>query len=414
MSVITAKRTAAPAGAHRHLSWLPREDVPILINSFNRLACLRELIDWLERAGQRRIFVIDNASTYPPLLAYLDGLARTGTARVVRLRENAGHLALWRHGLLQRLGITSEFVYTDPDVVPAESCPADVVGFLQSVLAADDRIAVAGLGLRLDDLPDSYRFKQQAIGWERQFWLAPAGPGLFHASIDTTFALYRPGSGHCLAKPGIRTGWPRVAAHRSWYVDDSSPSDEDRFYRAAAAPGTSHWSVAALPDWLAAAADHRAGRHPALLQVSGLGPSLPGYVATAPDGTIDRPCGSVDGIYVLGAPAVLAGNPRLRGELRRVARRSTRMVMHIPGPVRAGTVREILRYEPGWLHGWRLCAAVIAADTCLDWGEGSGSPGSIDTLMLHLEPGSAADVAQDPEIRMEMLDYWPGFTALPG
>lgn len=45
---------------------IPYRDVPIFINSFNRVNCLRQLIQWLQTHGYRRIFVIDNASTYPP------------------------------------------------------------------------------------------------------------------------------------------------------------------------------------------------------------------------------------------------------------------------------------------------------------------------------------------------------------
>ena len=161
------------------------------------------------------------------------GCSAGKVATVVRLSENAGHLAVWRHGILDRLGIDSEYVYTDPDVVPADSCPSDVIGMLQSVLADNERIAVAGLGLRLDDLPDSYRHKAQAIDWERQFWLAPAAPGLFLAPIDTTFALYRPGSGHCLGQPidshrlALRRSPSRLVRRRSPAVGRGSvlPAD---------------------------------------------------------------------------------------------------------------------------------------------------------------------------------------------
>ncbi len=57
------------------LNW---REVPILVNSFNRLDCLRRLIDWLVSARYRRIYVVDNASTYQPLRAYLAEIERLG------------------------------------------------------------------------------------------------------------------------------------------------------------------------------------------------------------------------------------------------------------------------------------------------------------------------------------------------
>ena len=105
MSIIAQDRRAAPPANEQSVAWLQREDVPVVINSYNRLRCLRELIAWLVRAGQRRLYVVDNASKYPPLLAYLDWLHAGKVATVVRLSENAGHLAVWRHCILDRLGI---------------------------------------------------------------------------------------------------------------------------------------------------------------------------------------------------------------------------------------------------------------------------------------------------------------------
>ena len=106
-------------------------DIPIIINSFNRLDSLRRLVAWCHSAGQRRIIVIDNASTYPPLLEYLREIEAAGRASVVHLGANVGHLALWECGLLERLGLETEFVYTDPDVIPCESCPLDAVERMQ-------------------------------------------------------------------------------------------------------------------------------------------------------------------------------------------------------------------------------------------------------------------------------------------
>ena len=44
--------------------------IPIIINNFNRLTYLKDLIFFLEKNGYVNIVVIDNASTYPPLLEY--------------------------------------------------------------------------------------------------------------------------------------------------------------------------------------------------------------------------------------------------------------------------------------------------------------------------------------------------------
>ena len=45
-------------------------EIPIIINNFNRLSTLKELLTSLEQRGYNNIHILDNASTYPPLLAY--------------------------------------------------------------------------------------------------------------------------------------------------------------------------------------------------------------------------------------------------------------------------------------------------------------------------------------------------------
>lgn len=247
-------------GNLRRLSVEPQQ-VPVLLNSFNRLGCLRRLIAWLQEAGYVNLYVIDNASTYPPLLDYLTWL-RNGRATVIRLPKNFGPRVLWRQRLLSRMGIETEYIYTDPDVVPARECPRDLIGKLQSVLADHPNVGKAGVGLRLDDLPSWYQHKAAAISWERQFWVRPAGPGLFHAPVDTTFALYRPGGSR--GRGGIRTGWPYVAAHEGWYLNSAWPSEEDLFYNRTVTPGVSHWSMPTLPAWLSEHVARHQGKSVAL------------------------------------------------------------------------------------------------------------------------------------------------------
>ncbi len=44
--------------------------IPIFINSRDRLGTLRDLVNWLKKAGQQRIYILDNDSSYAPLLEY--------------------------------------------------------------------------------------------------------------------------------------------------------------------------------------------------------------------------------------------------------------------------------------------------------------------------------------------------------
>lgn len=232
---------------------LAAEDVPVFVNCFNRVSVLRSLVDWLLNTEQRRIVLLDNASTYPPLLSYYGDLAAEPRVIVVQLRENLGQNALWSSGLLHRLGITAlPFVYTDPDILPDPDCPRDWLWHFVGILKQYPNVLKAGFGLRIDDLPSCYRFRAEVQEWEKQFWEIPVGEGHYNAPIDTTFALYRGGnweSNAVLAAKyrSVRTGHPYLARHLDWYMDSDHQTEEQRYYQAHAIPGMTNWSGAELP-----------------------------------------------------------------------------------------------------------------------------------------------------------------------
>jgi hypothetical protein len=230
------------------------EAVPVFVNCFNRVSMLRLLVEWLLDMGQRRVILLDNASTYPPLLAYYHDLATEARVIVVQLGSNLGHTALWTSGLLDRLGWTAgSFVYTDPDVLPDPDCPRDFLQHFAAILEQHPAAKKAGFGLRIDDLPLCYRFRAEVQDWEAQFWEVPLAEGQYLAPIDTTFALYRGGTAWTAqtisaAKiHAIRTGFPYIARHLDWYMDTEHPTDEQLYYRAHAIPGITSWSGAQLP-----------------------------------------------------------------------------------------------------------------------------------------------------------------------
>lgn len=203
-------------------------DIPIFINSFNRLGCLQELVDWLLQAGYRRIYILDNASSYEPLMQYYDMLsAQDPHVRVLMLGGNLGHTALWDSGILEKLGIETPYVYTDSDVVPGETCPDNVLQHLLDILRKYPYLKKVGLGLKTDDISffDSDRIRSQEEGFYRHQMEAD----LYFGAVDTTFALYR-NYRHYNIYVSARTTGRFMARHLPWYYDyDNLPEDEQYY-----------------------------------------------------------------------------------------------------------------------------------------------------------------------------------------
>ena len=165
---------------------VPRSSIPVVIISFNQLEYLRRLLDWLVRTGHENIVILDNASTFEPLIEFLDRCEH----EVVHAGSNRGQTAPWDTGLV--LGFDGPFVVTDPDVLPCRGCPANAVEHFQELLLRHEEFDKAGFGLRLDDIPDHYPHRDTVREWERPFWEREVEPGVYAAHIDTTFSVHRP------------------------------------------------------------------------------------------------------------------------------------------------------------------------------------------------------------------------------
>lgn len=213
--------------------------IPIFINNYNRYTTTTMLIDALTKRGYTNIHIMDNQSTYPPLLEYY----KTCPHQVHHLKKNYGSRAFWKSGLWLKF-MFSNFVVTDSDVVPIEECPDDFLAYFYSILQKYPEVHKVGFSLKLDDLPDAYKFKQKVIDWESKYYETEKDDNLFIAPIDTTFALYRP-----FSKRGkrngeteiLRTGVPHQARHLPWYVDTNNP-DEEEIYYVESLQTSSHWS----------------------------------------------------------------------------------------------------------------------------------------------------------------------------
>ena len=116
-------------------------DVPIIINNYNRLDFLCKLIFSLETRGYTNIYIIDNASTYPPLLEYY----KTCPYTIFRLRNNVGYKAIWETGIYEMFK-NDYYVYTDSDLQIDESCPGDFMRRFVEILKMFPTCQKVGFG----------------------------------------------------------------------------------------------------------------------------------------------------------------------------------------------------------------------------------------------------------------------------
>jgi hypothetical protein len=224
----------------------------IFICSYNRLIPLQQLVSCLLTKGYSNIVILDNQSTYQPLLNWYNTLEETNVA-VYHCKHNYGPGALDRCRFEEDefrsrylYTIENEYhIYTDSDVVPVEEIPDSFIDDMVE-MAKRHNILKLGLSLKIDDLPDHFAFKQQVIAHEGDFFLrghiADEKCDIFNAPVDTTFALNAPGlnCGLHWERAG-RTGGLYFARHAPWYYDtDNLPEDEKYYYENITQ--SSHWS----------------------------------------------------------------------------------------------------------------------------------------------------------------------------
>lgn len=211
--------------------------IPIIINNRNRLTFLKQLVDSLIERGYSNLIILDNDSTYPPLLEYY----KNCPAKVVYLKENFGFMALAKIDLYKQVR-KGYFVYTDPDVVPIEKCPDDFLEYFYQVMKKYPTLKKVGFSLRIDDLPDWYSKRDKVVEHESAYWNTKIGENLYLAPIDTTFALHRPYSKISTYRSRmIRVGPPYQMSHMPWYLDLKNLSEEEAYYIQHATIG-GHWT----------------------------------------------------------------------------------------------------------------------------------------------------------------------------
>lgn len=200
----------------------------VWITNFNNLdRGFRRLVEWLQDANVS-IKVIDNGSTWEPLLRYYE----TSGLEIIRPGNNLGPYAFWELGLHRS---SERFIITDPDVVPSSECPKDLIARMSEML--DKGHKKVGPSLRIDNLPGNYPGTEKVISWEQQFWTNPTEGG-YAALIDTTFAMYEPDRPFEL--PALRLAAPYSFEHVPWYEGSEQNAERD-FYNSTKRMEWTNW-----------------------------------------------------------------------------------------------------------------------------------------------------------------------------
>jgi len=197
---------------------------PIIINNRNRLTTTKNMVERLLSLNKNQeIIILDNDSTYDPLIKWYKEVEDKID---IRYLKNEGHLAVWSTGIYKELG--DYFIYTDSDLELNLNMPYSYQIFMYNLMQKYEMNKIA-LGIKINDLPDHYRYKNQVIRNEGRWWLEEVEPDIYKADTDTTFSLMR-NIGDNMYK-SLRICKPDfICKHVPFYIDLENLDEEEKYY----------------------------------------------------------------------------------------------------------------------------------------------------------------------------------------
>jgi len=196
------------------------------INVRDLLVWPKSMVATLQSWGMD-VFVVDNDSTYPPLLEWY----ATKPCEVVRV-GNLGHFAAWSSGLVDRVvGEKEVYFVTDHDL-DYSRIPVDFYDHVNAGFARWPGLNKIAFGVEIDDLPvDKNPGANSGRGWTQQFYQEPLEFPFYKANADTHGVFHRRGIGDPLWYGNcVWMGRPYIGRHMPWYLDVNGEIPEDFAY----------------------------------------------------------------------------------------------------------------------------------------------------------------------------------------
>jgi hypothetical protein len=215
--------------------------IPVIINNRNFLTWPKAMVERIkEYDGVGEIIIVDNDSTYPPLLEWY----ATNPCRIERLNDNLGMGAPWVSEVVKQLN-GAPYVLTDPDM-GLEDTPDDTLLYLFDKLNSL-QLDKVGLGLDWQIVEKKSPYYERLNVYEKSRWSnSPVIDGVYtEVQIDTTFALYN--VDHYFIGGGSTT-FPYVARHYPWEfsIEEARNNEEFMYYMDNATSASSYKTLIKL------------------------------------------------------------------------------------------------------------------------------------------------------------------------
>lgn len=227
------------------------KDIPIIILNRDRLDATKQLVESLQKRNYNNIIIIDNKSTYPPLLEwYPKSDIDIFYNKTEKTCNGSFYFLAFEYKIEKFINaiMNGPYVYTDSDTVPIDETPEDFIDDMVEIVNKYGKQKVAS-GIKIDDLPDCFYKKQEVITHESVMWgkfgeITVEKMPIYVAAADTTFAVYRQGE-----KPlqgnnstGLRIGYPYLVRHIPWYYDYNNLPENEKYYILHLDVSWTHWS----------------------------------------------------------------------------------------------------------------------------------------------------------------------------
>jgi hypothetical protein len=206
---------------------------------------LHDQVKVLKDKGYHNITIIDNQSTYEPLLKWY---SESGLDVFYNdITENSCHafrdLVLMGHPKFIEI-VSDWFVFNDSDIIPLDNVPDNFINDLVEYAKKYNRTKV-GMSIKIDDIDLSYPLNAWVHSYESTYWTNAIIDGnveLYPHPIDTTFAVHAPGTVPTWSDNTLRVGVPYIVKHAPFYYDPNNLPEDEKYYLANMNKQSSNWS----------------------------------------------------------------------------------------------------------------------------------------------------------------------------